>query len=71
MDVTGVGEGEGGMKRPEFDPWLGKIPWRREWLPNPVFLPGEFHGIYSPPGCKELDATEQLLLSLFKQIRYS
>ena len=19
-------------------------PWRREWLPIPVFLPGEFHG---------------------------
>ena len=27
----------------EFDPWVGKIPWRREWLPSPVFLPGEFH----------------------------
>ena len=23
---------------------MGKIPWRREWLPTPVFLPGEFHG---------------------------
>ena len=21
----------------------GKIPWRREWLPTAVFLPGEFH----------------------------
>ena len=20
-----------------------KIPWRREWLPVPIFLPGEFH----------------------------
>ena len=27
-----------------FDPWLGKIPWRREWLPTPVFLPGESCG---------------------------
>ena len=27
-----------------FDPWVGKIPWRREWLPTPVFLPEEFHG---------------------------
>ena len=27
-----------------FSPWVGKIPWRREWLPTPVFLPGEFHG---------------------------
>ena len=24
--------------------WVGKIPWRKEWLPTPVFLPGEFHG---------------------------
>ena len=31
-------------KRPGFDPWVGKIPWTREWLPTPVFLPGEFHG---------------------------
>ena len=23
--------------------WVGKIPWRREWLPTPVILPGEFH----------------------------
>jgi len=28
----------------EFNPWIGEIPWRREWLPTPVFLPGEFHG---------------------------
>ena len=27
-----------------FHPWVRKIPWRREWLPTPVFLPGEFHG---------------------------
>ena len=27
-----------------FDPWFGKIPWRREWQPTPVFLPGESHG---------------------------
>ena len=26
-----------------FDPWLGKMPWRREQQPSPVFLPGEFH----------------------------
>ena len=40
-----------------------KIPWRREWLPTPVFLPGESHGQGSlagdnPWGCKESDATE-------------
>ena len=50
-------------RRPGFDPWGGKIPWRREWLPTPVFWPGKFHGQrslvgYSPWGCKELDTTE-------------
>ena len=37
-------------------------PWRRERLPTPVFWPGEFHGLYSPWGCKELDMTERLSL---------
>ena len=36
-----------------LDPWVGKIPWRREQLPTPEFWPGEFHGLYSPWGCKE------------------
>ena len=26
---------------PGFDPWVGKIPWRRAWQPIPVLLPGE------------------------------
>ena len=43
-----------------FDPWVGKVPWRRETLPIPVFWPGEFHGLYSPRGHKESDTTEQL-----------
>ena len=29
---------------PGFDPWVGNILWRREWLPTPVFLPRESHG---------------------------
>ena len=33
------------MWRPGFDPWVGKIPWRRERLPTPVFWPREFHGL--------------------------
>ena len=32
------------------DTWVGKIPWRRERLPTPVFWPREFHGLYSPWG---------------------
>ena len=30
------------MQDTQFDPWMGKIPWRKEWLPTPVFFPGEF-----------------------------
>ena len=50
-------------RRPEFDPWVGKNPWRRKWQPISVFLPGESHGqrnlaMYSPWGCKELNMTE-------------
>ena len=51
-------------RKPGFDPWVGKIPWRRESLPIPVFWPGEFHGLYSPWGHKELDTTKQLSPSL-------
>ena len=44
---------------------IGKMPWRREWQPTPVFLPREFYvqrslDGYSPWGCKESDMTEQL-----------
>ena len=48
-----------------FDPWVGKIPWRRKWQPTPVFLPGKPHGWrslagYSPWGYKELDKSFKL-----------
>ena len=42
-------------REPGFDPWVGKMPWRREELPTPIFWPGEFQGLYSPWGHKELD----------------
>ena len=56
--------------RPGFDPWVRRIPWRREWLPTPGFLPGESQGQKSLPGysaCshKESDTTQGLTLSLF------
>ena len=35
------------MQETRFNPWIRKIPWRREWIPSPVFLPGEFHGQWS------------------------
>ena len=53
---------------PGFDPWVGKVTWRRIWQPTPVFLPGESNGQtsltgYSPRGCKELDTMERLHFS--------
>ena len=46
-----------------FDPWVGKIPWRRKWQLPLIFLPGESHGQrslagYSAWGRTELDTTE-------------
>ena len=35
---------------PGFDPWIGRIPWRRKWQPTPVFLPGKAHGQKEPSG---------------------
>ena len=34
------------MRETWVDPWVGKSPWRREWLPTLVFWPGEFHGLF-------------------------
>ena len=31
-------------RRPDFTSWVGKIPWRKEWQPTSVSLPGEFQG---------------------------
>ena len=44
-------------------PGLGRSPEEGNGLTSPVFWPGEFHGLYSPWGRKELDTTEQLPLS--------
>ena len=57
-------------RRSGFDPWVGKIPWRKKWQPTPEFLPGEFHGQRSLVGCSpwdptELDMSEQLTFSMY------
>ena len=51
------------MQETRVQSWVKEIPWRREWLPTPVFLPGKFNGErslagHSPWDCKELDMTE-------------
>ena len=49
-------------KRHRFNPWVGKIAWRRAWHPTPIFLPGESHGQRSlwatVHGATESDMTE-------------
>ena len=57
------------IRETRFDLWVRKIPWRMEWQPTLLFLPGEVHGqrslaSCSPWGHKESDPTEQLSLSL-------
>ena len=45
-------------KRCRFEPWVGKIPWRRKWQPAPIFLPGKFHGQKSLAGYSMWDRKE-------------
>ena len=61
--------------RPGFDPWVGKIPWRRKWQSTPGLLPGKSHGQrslvgYSPWGRKELDTTERLHFTSKEEVMY-
>ena len=43
--ITGASESACNAGDPDiwFDPWVGKIPWRRKWQPSPVILTGESH----------------------------
>ena len=56
-----------------FDPWVGKILWRRIWQPTTVFLPGKSHGQRSLAGYslwdrKESDMTELLTFLLSRTL---
>ena len=62
-------------RRHGFNPWVGKIPWRRACQPTPVFLPGESHGqrrvVGHSPWChKELDMTEAIEHAYISLILY-
>ena len=57
-------------QRHGFDPWVGKIPWRRKWQPTPVFSAEESHeqrslAGCSPWDCKESDMTEHACWIIF------
>ena len=51
--------------RSQFDLWVGRIPWRKEWQPTPVFLPGESHGQRSLTGNSPWVAKSRTRLSDF------
>ena len=55
-------------RRPEFNPWVRKIPWRRKWQPTLVFLPGKSHGQRSLVGYSPRRVTKSWtqLDSIFK-----
>ena len=60
---SGGKESASQCRRCKFNPWIGKIPWRRKWQPTAVFLPGKSHGqrnLVHPWVCKEWNATERL-----------
>ena len=63
-------------RRHRVHPWRGKIPWRREWQPTPVFLSGKCHGRrilagYSAWGHKKSDRTWKLVVNHFINKRKS
>ena len=41
-------------RRLRFDPWFGKVPWRRKWQPTPVLLLEKFHGQEEPGGLQSM-----------------
>ena len=59
---------------PWFDPWDGKIPWRRKWPISPVLLPRKFHRWrslvgYSPWDQKQSDTTKHSTRKSYSEIR--
>ena len=68
QDFPGGSDGKASVYNrtlPEFDPWVGKIPWGRKWQSTLGLMPGKSHGQrslvgYSPWGRKESDMTERL-----------
>ena len=61
-----------GLPWRRFDPWVGKIPWGREWLPAPIFFPGDSHGqgLATIHAVAELDITEHTQAWLAKLVIY-
>ena len=57
-------------KRHRFNPWVGKIPWRRKWQPTPVFSPGKFHGQKEPGGLQSMGPQSHTWLTEQTHMQY-
>ena len=51
------------FRRPTFNPWVGKIPWKRKWQSTPVFLPGKSYGQRSLAGYSSQGQKSRIQLS--------
>ena len=78
MNIMGFPDGISGKepacqcrrhKQHGFNPWVGKIPWRRKWQPTPVFLPGKFHGQRNLEGLKSMGLQRVTLALLGMEAR--
>ena len=62
------------VRDPGLNPWVRKIPWRREWQSTPVFLPEGFHEQKSLVGYNqsvaESDITEATFTNLLLKNNY-
>ena len=45
-------------RRLGFNPWVGRVPWKRKWQPTPAFLPGNSHGQRSLVGLQPMGSQE-------------
>ena len=53
------------MQETGFHPWVGKIPWRREWQPTPVLLTGKIPWMEEPGGLQSMRSQSRTRLSNF------
>ena len=63
FSTPGGSDGKKPTRRPKFDPWVGKTPWRRKWQPHSSILAWEFHRQKSLAGCSPWVAKSQTQLS--------
>ena len=56
-------------RRPRFDPWVKKVPWRRAWVPTLVFSPRESYRQRSLAGCRSSGHRESVMTEWLTHLR--